>query len=103
MTVSARLGAGSSDGRESVFATSGRTITFPGFLKAYVQGSDDPESDADDAEKVLPALAVGDALAVQRLEPTGHETRPRPATPRPRWCSGSKSSGWDDRRHTPRS
>jgi DNA topoisomerase I len=75
-TVSARLGAQSTDGREAVFSTSGRTITFPGFLRVYVQGSDDPESDADDKEKVLPKLAPGDALAVQRLEPTGHETRP---------------------------
>ena len=75
-TVSARLGAQSTDGREAVFSTSGRTITFPGFLRVYVQGSDDPDSDPDDKEKVLPKLAPGDALAVQRLEPTGHETRP---------------------------
>jgi DNA topoisomerase I len=75
-TVSARLGAQSTDGRDAVFSTSGRTITFPGFLRVYVQGSDDPESDPDDKEKVLPKLATGDALAVQRLEPTGHETRP---------------------------
>ncbi len=75
-TVSARLGAQSTDGRDAVFSTSGRTITFPGFLRVYVQGSDDPESDLDDKEKVLPKLAPGDALAVQRLEPTGHETRP---------------------------
>ena len=75
-TVSARLGAQTANDRQSVFSTSGRTITFPGFLRVYVQGSDDPESDADDKEKVLPKLAPGDALAVQRLEPTGHETRP---------------------------
>ena len=75
-TVSARLGAQSTNGREAVFSTSGRTITFPGFLRVYVQGSDDPDSDPDDKEKVLPKLAPGDALAVQRLEPTGHETRP---------------------------
>jgi DNA topoisomerase-1 len=59
-----------------VFAASGRTITFPGFLRAYVEGSDDPESELDDREKVLPPLNEGDALAVARLEPTGHETRP---------------------------
>ncbi len=76
VTVSARLGAQASDGRKALFSTSGRTITFPGFLRAYVQGSDDPETDADDTEKVLPPLAEGDGLAVQRLEPTGHETRP---------------------------
>ena len=76
VTVSARLGADSEDGRKAVFSTSGRTITFPGFLRVYVQGSDDPDSDADDKERVLPPLATGDRLAVQGLEPTGHETRP---------------------------
>ena len=75
-TVSARLGAETGDGRKAVFNTSGRTITFPGFLRAYVQGSDDPETELDDKEKILPPLAQGDTLGVQRLEPTGHETRP---------------------------
>jgi DNA topoisomerase-1 len=76
VTVSARLAADSRDGRTVVFGTSGRTITFPGFLRAYVQGSDDPEGESDDNERILPALTQGDSLAVQRLEPTGHETRP---------------------------
>ena len=76
VSVSARLVAETGDGRMAVFATSGRTITFPGFLRAYVQGSDDPDTELDDKEKVLPPLTEGDALAVQRLEPTGHETRP---------------------------
>ena len=76
VTVSVRLGATASSGEEAVFAASGRTITFPGFLRAYVQGSDDPESELDDKEKILPPLTEDDALAVERLEPTGHETRP---------------------------
>ncbi len=76
-TVSARLGAKAADGRVAVFSTSGRTITFPGFLKAYVQGTDEPEGESEDKEeRILPPLEVGDGLAVQRLEPTGHETRP---------------------------
>ena len=76
VTVSVRLGATASSGEDVVFAASGRTITFPGFLRAYVQGSDDPESELDDREKILPPLEQGDDLAVERLEPTGHETRP---------------------------
>ncbi|MGH3650676.1 MAG: type I DNA topoisomerase [Acidimicrobiia bacterium] len=76
VSVSVRLGATSSLGEHAVFAASGRTITFPGFLRAYVQGSDDPDSELDDREKILPPLDEGDALAVARLEPTGHETRP---------------------------
>ena len=76
VTVSAKLGATASDGVEATFTTSGRTITFPGFLRAYVQGSDDPEAALDDRETILPNLEEGIELAVQRLEPTGHETRP---------------------------
>jgi len=76
VSVSARIGATSSDGRPVVFNTSGRTITFPGFLRAYVQGADDPDTELDDKESILPPLTQGDSLAVQRLEPTGHETRP---------------------------
>jgi DNA topoisomerase I len=76
VTVSVRLGATASSGEDAVFGASGRTITFPGFLRAYVQGSDDPESQLDDKEKILPPLEEGERLAVERLEPTGHETRP---------------------------
>lgn len=54
---------------------SGRTITFPGFLKAYVQGNDD-DSAADDAQTRLPILEQGQALDVAKVAPAGHETRP---------------------------
>ena len=76
VTVSVRIGADSADGRAALFSTSGRTITFPGFLRAYVQGSDDAEAELDDKETILPPMSEGDEIAVQRLEPTGHETRP---------------------------
>jgi DNA topoisomerase-1 len=76
VSVSVRLGATAAGGEAAVFGASGRTITFPGFLRAYVEGSDDPESELDDREKILPPLEEDDGLAVERLEPTGHETRP---------------------------
>ena len=75
-SVSVRLSADTKERGEAIFAASGRTITFPGFLRAYVQGSDDPEAELDDREKFLPEMSEGDTIAVQRLEPTGHETRP---------------------------
>ncbi|MFQ5523603.1 MAG: type I DNA topoisomerase [Acidimicrobiia bacterium] len=78
VTVSVRLEANSEDGREVVFSASGRTITFPGFLRAYVEGSDDPEAELDDREKILPPLKEGQALTVVSLEPVGHETKPPP-------------------------
>jgi DNA topoisomerase I len=76
VTVSVRLTATASTGQGTVWSASGRTITFPGFLKAYVQGGDDPESESDDRESVLPPLTEGEALRVERLEPAGHETKP---------------------------
>ena len=76
VSVSARLGADASDGKKAVFSTSGRTITFPGFMRVYAVGKDIAEADAEDKERALPPLAQGDRLAVQSLEPTGHETRP---------------------------
>ena len=53
---------------------SGRTITFPGFLKAYVEARD--EGDADDATANLPAVEKGEKLAVAGVEAEDHATRP---------------------------
>ena len=77
-SVSVRLGALASNGADAEFSSSGRTITFPGFLRAYVEGSDDPEADLDDQETRLPALTKGQALAVHALEPNSHTTKPPP-------------------------
>jgi DNA topoisomerase-1 len=60
----------------AVLTASGRVIQFPGFLRAYVEGSDDPEAELDEQERILPALAVGDSLDVAETEPRGHETQP---------------------------
>jgi DNA topoisomerase-1 len=80
-TVSIRLAGTSVAGESAVFATSGRTITFPGFLRAYVEDVDDSASSdssesRDDSEKRLPHLARGDALGARALEPSGHSTNP---------------------------
>src|SRR5690606_20128314 len=75
-TMTVRLGAASSDGRDAEFSASGRTITFPGFLKVYVESSDDPSAQADDEESILPALAEGEAVESLGIEPVGHETQP---------------------------
>ncbi len=75
-TMSVRLGGVSSEGEDAEFATSGRVITFPGFLRAYVEGSDDPNAELEDREVRLPPLAVGDALSLLALEAAGHATQP---------------------------
>ncbi|MFT3876729.1 MAG: type I DNA topoisomerase [Propioniciclava sp.] len=54
---------------------SGRTITFAGFLKAYVVGIEEGDT-SDDATANLPALTAGQSLDVAGIEAQGHETRP---------------------------
>jgi DNA topoisomerase-1 len=69
---------------DAVFTASGKAIRFPGFLRAYVEGSDDPAAEIGDQETVLPKLEVGaqvtadGELALESVVPTGHETLPPP-------------------------
>jgi DNA topoisomerase-1 len=64
------------DDGAAVFSASGKVIDFPGFLRAYVEGSDDPESELADQEKILPHLDEGQALDATAVEPTHHTTQP---------------------------
>ena len=75
-SVTIRLGGAAADGRDVVFSASGRTITFHGFLKAYVEDIDDASKRRDDAETRLPNLTEGAAVSVATLSPEGHETKP---------------------------
>ncbi|MGI8755645.1 MAG: type I DNA topoisomerase, partial [Acidimicrobiales bacterium] len=75
-SVSVRIGATASDGRNTLFGASGRSITFPGYLRAYVEGADDPEAALDDRETLLPVLTVGQALPSPVLEAKDHTTSP---------------------------
>ena len=63
-------------GEEAEFSASGRVIAFPGFLRAYVEGEDDPDAELADREVVLPALAVGDVVEGTAFEPGSHTTQP---------------------------
>ena len=75
-SVTVRIEGASSTGEAVEFSAGGKIITFHGFLKAYVEGSDDPAADLDDRERRLPALAEEDPVKVQNLEAEGHSTRP---------------------------
>ncbi|MGZ4188700.1 MAG: type I DNA topoisomerase [Actinomycetota bacterium] len=77
-SVQVRLAATASDGRDAEFAAAGKTITFPGFLRAYVEGADDPEAELENQETILPPLAEDDRLDAVALEPKGHDTQPPP-------------------------
>ncbi len=76
VSATIRLGALTPDGADAEFSASGKVVTFPGFLRAYVEGSDDPDAELETAERRLPQVAAGDALEVEALEPSGHTTSP---------------------------
>jgi DNA topoisomerase-1 len=59
----------------AVFQAGGKTIEFPGYLRAYVEGADDPESDISDRDVVLPPLAVGETLRCDDLDLKSHTTQ----------------------------
>ncbi len=58
------------------FRASGKRIDFYGFLRAYVEGSDDPEAALENMEVILPSLKKGDRPNCTKLESIGHETQP---------------------------
>lgn len=60
----------------ALFQAAGKTIEFPGYLRVYVEGSDDPESELADREEVLPAVTVGQTLRCVDMEPKSHTTQP---------------------------
>ena len=74
-SLQVRLGAVTADGRDALFSASGRTISFPGFLRAYVEGSDDPDAALDDQERPLPQMTEGNDLDLQELVAKGSETK----------------------------
>ncbi|HLR96728.1 MAG TPA: type I DNA topoisomerase, partial [Jiangellaceae bacterium] len=75
-TLTVRIAARTAAGEQVQLGASGRTITFSGFLKAYVEGADDPDTELDDRERPLPTLEQGQALTAVGVVPDGHSTKP---------------------------
>ena len=69
--LTVRIGDG-----EAVFHASGKTIEFPGYLRAYVEGADDPDAELADKETVLPAVVEGQTIDLKKLESKSHTTQP---------------------------
>ena len=67
-----------SSGESCDFTATGRTVTFQGFLKAYVEVSNNAEgkSEADNKETRLPVLTEGDELSAISVDADGHSTNP---------------------------
>ncbi|MGH3950257.1 MAG: type I DNA topoisomerase [Pseudonocardiaceae bacterium] len=79
-TMSVRItGTAAGGGEECTFAASGRTITFAGFLRAYVETVDsEAGGEADDAESRLPHLERDQRVSATDLAADGHTTSPPP-------------------------
>ena len=58
------------------FRATGSKIKFPGFMKVYVEGSDDPVEEKKDRQ--LPALEVGNEVVTKQIDPKQHFTQPPP-------------------------
>ncbi len=60
---------------KSTFSASGSRILFPGYLRAYVEGHDDPEASLEETEVLFPEMKIGDTLNLKKLESLSHETK----------------------------
>ncbi len=77
VNVSITASAGGKEGAVAAdFRANGKSILFPGFFRAYVEGSDDPDAALESQEIPLPDLQEGDAVELNGLESIGHETKP---------------------------
>ncbi|MBO0826361.1 MAG: type I DNA topoisomerase [Streptosporangiales bacterium] len=75
-SVSVRVEGDSNAGERVAFSASGKVISFHGFLRAYVEGTDDPEADLDSSERRLPDVAEHDPLTAAGITSEGHRTKP---------------------------
>ena len=62
--------------QRSEFRANGKIIIFPGYMRVYVEGRDNPEADLADKEKILPDLKKNDRLACTSLKAQTHTTKP---------------------------
>ena len=69
MTVSLESG-------EAVVQATGKVIDFPGFLRVYVEGSDNPEAELAEKDVLLPSMKEGDRVSCKTLEAKEHRTQP---------------------------
>lgn len=71
-----QMRAEGADGSVGQFRASGKQVVFPGFFRAYVEGSDDPDAALENQESPLPDMADGDRPDCRRVDPESHETKP---------------------------
>ena len=64
------------ENQKAEFRANGQVILFPGYMRVYVEGRDNPDKDLANKEKILPALDVGEKLNCKSLESESHNTKP---------------------------
>lgn len=64
------------NGTDADFRAGGKKILFPGYFRAYVEGSDDPEAALENQENFLPEMKEGDSTGLDDLNFVSHETKP---------------------------
>jgi DNA topoisomerase I len=70
-SVTAKISVG-----DAQFTATGTRTLFPGYIRVYVEGKDDPDAALDDKETFLPKLTEGDSLTAIQLDSLIHETKP---------------------------
>jgi DNA topoisomerase-1 len=86
MRTTVEITGETNDGAPATFTANGKAIEFAGYLRAYVEGSDDPNAELAEQDTILPKLAVGDQvwspdkldedLILLALDAKGHQTSP---------------------------
>lgn len=67
-----------SDKKSYIFRSTGQIIKFDGFMKVYLEGTDDEDPTAGGEEGLLPELKIGDEPKVLKILPKQHFTQPPP-------------------------
>lgn len=76
--VSIDINGEGKDKKIYTFRATGQTIEFPGFMKVYTEGADDPDKLLENKEKILPEVKEGDEMKVKEFLPEQHFTKPPP-------------------------
>ena len=62
--------------QNALFRSRGNVILFPGYMRAYVEGKDDPRAKLADKETILPEVNVNDKIHCDDLSAVEHNTKP---------------------------
>ena len=64
--------------QECLLEVKGQRLVFPGFLKAYTEGSENPDADLEKKDVILPKVEKGQSLEINEVIPEQHFTKPPP-------------------------